>query len=88
MIIPENCGERHCKGQCKWELNEKLGVKLGVNQIKILALLKASPHDTRENLSEKIGISVTAIENNLAKLKKKGLIKRVGPDKGGHWETL
>lgn len=22
---------------------------------------------------------------NLAKLKKKGFIRRVGPDKGGHW---
>ena len=27
----------------------------------------------------------TAMDYNINKLKEKGLIKRVGPDKGGHW---
>ena len=31
-------------------------------------------------------ISENNIKENLAKLKKKGLLKRIGPDKGGHWE--
>jgi predicted HTH transcriptional regulator len=38
-------------------------------------------------LSEIIGISQTAIENNITKLKEKGLLKRIGPAKGGHWEV-
>lgn len=29
-----------------------------------------------------------AVEYNLTKLKDKALIKRVGPDKGGHWVVL
>ena len=38
-------------------------------------------------LSQKIGLGTTAIENNIAKFKEKGILKRVGPAKGGHWEV-
>jgi len=34
------------------------------------------------------GISTRAIEKQLDKLKQKGIIRRVGPDKGGHWEII
>ena len=39
-------------------------------------------------LSKKIGISTTTVENNIAKLKQKGLTKRIGPAKGGHWKII
>ena len=39
-----------------------------------------------EGLAEKIDLGTTAVENNISKLKKKGLLKRVGPAKGGHWK--
>ena len=39
-------------------------------------------------LSKDIGISKTAIENNIAKLKEKGVIQRIGGAKGGHWEVI
>jgi predicted HTH transcriptional regulator len=32
------------------------------------------------------GISTTAVDKNIDTLKKQGILKRVGPDKGGHWE--
>tara|TARA_R100000789_G_scaffold89776_1_gene87012 strand:- start:359 stop:478 length:120 start_codon:yes stop_codon:yes gene_type:complete len=33
-----------------------------------------------------VGISATAIDNNLDTLKKLDLIERVGSAKGGHWK--
>jgi len=39
-------------------------------------------------LSILVGISSRKIEENIVKLKKKGLLKRVGPDKGGYWEII
>ncbi len=39
-------------------------------------------------LSQKIGLGTTAIENNITKFKEKGILKRVGPAKGGHWEII
>ena len=32
--------------------------------------------------------STTAIDKNLKKLKQIGILRRVGPDKGGHWEVV
>ena len=37
-------------------------------------------------MEEKVGISGTAIDNNLDSLKDLGLIERVGSAKGGHWQ--
>jgi len=35
-----------------------------------------------------IGLSVMTIKDQIRRLKNKGIIRRVGPDKGGHWEVL
>jgi ATP-dependent DNA helicase RecG len=63
-----------------------LGDKLGDNQLLILESLKNNPYLSLSQLSSVVGISQTAIENNVSILKKAGLLKRIGPAKGGHWE--
>ena len=55
---------------------------------KIIGLIKENPKITQEELAEKTKISIKGIEWNLTQLKQKGHIRRVGPDKGGHWEVL
>ena len=67
---------------------EKLGEKLGENQEKILKFIQLNKNITISELAEELMISSTAVENNLAKLKKEGRIKRVGPDKGGYWKII
>ena len=37
-------------------------------------------------IAENIGISKRKVLDNINKLKNRGLIKRIGPAKGGHWE--
>jgi len=69
-------------------LGEKLGEKLGENQKRILQLLSSNALLTIKELAEILGISTTAVENNLARLKQKNLLVRVGGDKGGHWEVI
>jgi predicted HTH transcriptional regulator len=39
-------------------------------------------------MAETIGISPRAVEKHIANLKKKGVLKRVGPDRGGYWEVV
>ncbi len=58
------------------------------SQKRILLFIKENPRISKRELSKKIGISTTAIDKNVQQLKDKGLIKRVGPDKGGHWEII
>jgi len=53
---------------------------------KILSLIKDNPKITQEELSKQTGLTRRGIEWNLSKLKEKGILKRVGPDKGGYWE--
>lgn len=55
---------------------------------KILRLISENPTITTEVLAERIGISTRAVEKHLANLKSKGLLLRIGPDKGGHWEVV
>jgi len=68
------------------KVGSKVGGKVGGNQLKILLLMYENPYITKVQLSKALKISTTAIDNNIAKLKKIEKLKRVGPDKGGHWE--
>ncbi len=55
---------------------------------KLLSVLKATPYITMNELAEIVGISKKGVEWQMAKLKKEGRIKRIGPDKGGHWDVM
>lgn len=55
----------------------------------ILNYLSKNPSASRKELSENIlGFSEDGVKHNLKGLLQKGIIKRVGPDKGGHWEVV
>jgi ATP-dependent DNA helicase RecG len=70
------------------KLGEKLGEKLNKNQQYIIEMISKNPYTTINELSRKIEISTTAIENNKKKLREKGLLKRIGSDKGGYWQII
>lgn len=55
---------------------------------KILQLLQDMPQITTAEIAEKIGITTKGVEWQLAKLYSEKLIRRVGPDNGGHWEVI
>jgi ATP-dependent DNA helicase RecG len=54
---------------------------------KIIKLLKSNPDYSTKQLANMIGISDRAVEKKLAKLKKDGVIKHIGPAKGRYWEV-
>jgi len=61
--------------------------KLGESQKRIIELIRENMKISKKELSQRIGIGPTAIDKNINSLKKKGLLNRIGPDKGGHWEV-
>ena len=69
-------------------LGERLGERLGDNQAKIIAEIKKDNTISIKALSKLIGISTTAIENNISKLKASGHLKRSGSAKSGHWVII
>lgn len=63
------------------------GEKLSENRISILALMMDNPYITKIELSKKIGIREISVWRNIEAMRGKYL-RRVGPDKGGHWEII
>jgi len=55
---------------------------------RILDAIKSNPKITQSELSEIAGLTRRGIEWNLAKLKEKGIIKRIGPAKGGYCKVI
>lgn len=55
---------------------------------RIVSLLKENPRHSAKSLANEIGISAKGVEKQLAKLKSNGIIRRIGPDKGGSWEVM
>lgn len=50
--------------------------------------LLANASITAEAIAKKSGVSSRTIQRAIMSLVKAGVIKRVGPDKGGHWEVV
>ncbi len=55
---------------------------------KILRMIADNPIISAEEIAESLGITSRAVEKQIASLKKKGMIRRIGPDRGGHWEVI
>ena len=53
----------------------------------ILQLIKDNPTITRNAIAEVIGISPSAIQKHINRLKTDNIIVRHGGDRGGHWEV-
>jgi predicted HTH transcriptional regulator len=66
----------------------EVGRKTSHSREKILELLRENPKLTTASLAQEVGISPKGIEKQLAHLKREGLLRRIGPDKGGHWEVV
>jgi len=47
-----------------------------------------NPNVSAKDLSVIIDISQRKIEENISKLKKKEILKRIGSAKGGYWEVI
>ncbi|MEN8760438.1 MAG: winged helix-turn-helix transcriptional regulator [Desulfobacterales bacterium] len=55
---------------------------------KILDILRQHEHLTIPELARLIGVTERSIERSIRKLQDQGLLRRVGPAKGGHWEVI
>ena len=54
----------------------------------ILSLISKNGTLTRKQLADKTRLTEDGVKWNLDRLRKTGIIRRVGPNKGGHWEII
>lgn len=70
------------------ESAEKVRRKYGENAEKVFVSVKDDLFIKTHEIADRTQLSQRTVENAIAKLKKAGLLKRIGPDKGGHWEVV
>ena len=88
-VVPRQGTLKNAEGTLKSSEGTLKSPKGGLKgSLKILAALNENPNLTALSLVEKLETSLRAIRKNLALLQARGLLRRVGPDKGGHWEVL
>ena len=55
---------------------------------KIIELIHEKPYITTQEMADAIGIIRRTVAKHVRSLQERGVIKRIGPDKGGHWEVI
>ena len=74
---------------CKCRLHKKEMQKTTQKTTqKMIELMRSNPTITIESLCKECGLTRDGVNWNIRKLKSAGLIRRIGPDKGGHWEVV
>ena len=63
-------------------------VKLNKTQIAIVKAMINDNSATYDDLKDIVGVDRSTITRNIAVLKEKGAIRRIGEDKNGYWEVL
>lgn len=59
----------------------------GKSSGKIVALIRKHSHITIPEMASSLGLGTRAVEKQLKQLKIEGIVQRIGPAKGGHWEV-
>jgi ATP-dependent DNA helicase RecG len=71
------------------KMSEKASEKMsGKTPDRILRLVSSNHDITIAELAQTIGVTSRTIERNINTLQSQGRLKRVGPDKGGHWDII
>jgi len=60
----------------------------GKTENQVFAFLSDNPEITIPELAEKLGLTTRAVEKQIAKLREKGRLRRIGPARGGRWQTI
>ena len=54
----------------------------------IVTLVSENPQITTTQMAVLLGINRSAISKHLKRMQAEGVVRRIGPDKGGHWEVV
>ena len=67
---------------------ENQGEKMTVAQSVVFVIIAKNPYVTTSEIADILGLLPKTVSSRIKTLKDKNFIRRVGPDKGGHWEIV
>lgn len=73
--------------QDEYVFNDRLNI-LSNDEIRVYKAIQSDPNITAKEISDNFGIAYRSVQRYISNLKAKGLIKRVGANKNGHWEKI
>jgi biotin operon repressor len=92
-IHSKSCPPRvHNLGKTATDFGINLGINLGLNfglndaQLAVLKLLAVHPTTTLQAVADELNTTRRNVEAHVNALKKKGVLKRIGSKKTGHWK--
>ena len=68
-------------------LQKTLQETLQKRDAEIVRIMKENPEVTTSQMAEVLGVSRQTIATRVKVLQAQGIVRRIGPDKGGHWEV-
>jgi len=57
-------------------------------QSEVFAIIAKNPKATTAEIADILGLPLKTVSSRIKTLKNKNFIRRIGPDKGGHWEIV
>ena len=63
-------------------------ISLNVREKQIILLVDENPGISRREMAKILGINQSALQKHMDNLKRKGIIRRIGPARGGYWEIV
>ena len=67
-------------GDVDWDVDK--------NVVRILDVVKGDPHVTQQEIATRLNLSLRGVEDMIKRDREKGLIRRVGGKRFGHWEVV
>ena len=63
-------------------------IKLSKTEKKIMDIIANNSNITQQEIADSLNLTNRTIKRNMNLLQAKGIIKRVGANKNGHWEII
>lgn len=67
---------------------ESIVENLSAMRGRIVKIIWKNPKATAQSISKEVGIAPRNVQEHLKYLQKTGILRRIGPDKGGRWEVI
>ena len=84
----EIVSEKPTKNTIAENIVENIVENLSAMRGSIVKIIWKNPRATAQSISKEVEIAPRNVQEHLKYLQKAGILRRVGPDKGGHWEVL
>ena len=84
----EIVSEKPTKNTIAENIVENIVENLSAMRGRIVKIIWKNPRATAQSISKEVGIAPRNVQEHLKYLQKAGILRRIGPTKGGHWEVL